>query len=92
MNRKFKIRPREINGVFTTFDWIDDASILEMLEQTEGTPISLDEAANLFYNAVIKEDLSVRQEILALGLIQFVQSLGLRVDIFAELEENKIFS
>lgn len=85
--RKYRLRPGTISGAQVSWDWISDADIERLLWMRDGMPISLQEAARMYYEASIREDSTLNSEVLALGIVGYALSLGLRIDIFPELIE-----
>ncbi|MBX2996310.1 MAG: hypothetical protein KF681_15905 [Bdellovibrionaceae bacterium] len=83
--RKYQIRPHVLDGIQTTFSWIDDATVEMLLRLETGTPISLEEAAEKFYAASIRDDLSLDHAVLDLGIVGFALASGFRIDIFPDL-------
>lgn len=82
--RKYQIRPRVLDGIQTTFSWIDDATIEMLLKLKAGKPISLEAAAAKYYAASIRDDLTLDHAVLELGIVGYSLSLGFRIDIFPD--------
>lgn len=86
--RKYQIRPHVLDGIQTTFNWIDDATIEMLLKLETGKPISLEAAAAKYYAASIRDDLTLDHAVLELGIVGYSLSLGFRIDIFPDLVQK----
>lgn len=83
--RKYQIRPHVLDGIRTSFSWIDDATIEMLLKLKTGTPISLEEAATRYYSASIRDDLTLDHAVVELGIVNFALKFGFRIRILEVL-------
>lgn len=87
---KYQIRLIEIDpGEFTDFTWITDAEIEDLLLNRVGIPISLKEAAIMYYAAAFwfnEEGFPrLNRDVNKLDVVEYAKSKGYWIDILPDL-------